>query len=147
MVVGETIRCPWHHEVDRLIHPLVTDSEFDPEHVNVDAQQRDSNSALSWTEHVPRVRRNDPQFGARANFWRQAIAVFSRIAACTITGECSFSHNLSKREAVADLNLPDIETLEDLLTRKPHKISEGGQHRLKLEPCGYWFEEKRSANP
>lgn len=133
---------------DRLIHPIVTDTDFGYERVNVDAQQRDPNSLLSWTERVLRVRRNYPQFG-----WGECefLDVGDR---SVLAHRCVHDnkrvlvlHNLSDRRAVADLKLPNIEILEDLLTRKPHKVSGGGEHRLELEPYGYcWFEEKRSAN-
>jgi hypothetical protein len=54
-------------------------------------------------------------------------------------------HNLSDRSVMVDLEPPDIEFLEDLLTHKPENPEEGGRYQFQLGPYGYrWFgEEKR----
>jgi maltose alpha-D-glucosyltransferase / alpha-amylase len=129
---------------DKLIQPVIDSGEFSYERLNVDAQQRDPDSLLNWTERVLRVRREHPEFG-----WGTCEFIDTSdkaVLAHRVRWHNSSSvmlHNLSDRSVTVDLEVPDIEFLEDLLTRKPEN-PERDRYRLKLGPYGYrWLREEK----
>ena len=129
----------------RLIRPVISEGEYGYKQVNVDAQQRDPESLLSWTEHMLRVRRTHPEFG-----WGTLELVETReqgVFAHRLRRDsgCILAvHNLSDADVTVEIELPSVEYLEDLLTREPNEPSEHQVYRLALPPYGYkWFGEKK----
>jgi maltose alpha-D-glucosyltransferase/alpha-amylase len=130
----------------KLIHPVVSGGEYGYEKVNVDAQQRDPGSLLSWTERMLRVRRSHPEFG-----WGKFQAIDADRAGVLAhrlerDGKCLLAvHNVTADDVTVELELPAVECLEDLLTREPNDPAQEQLYRLQLGPYGYrWFSERRS---
>ena len=127
-----------------LIRPVVSGGEFGYETVNVDAQQRDPESLLSWTERMLRLRRTHAEVGwGKLEFVDTGndSALAHRLQR---NGTCLLIlHNLSAQEVCIEFELSTVEYLEDLLTREPEKPAEAQLFRPTLAPYAYkWFAEK-----
>lgn len=129
---------------ERLIHPIIAEGEYGYEHVNVDAQQRDPGSLLSWTERLLRVRRAHSEFGWGVCEFLDTKDEGVLVHRLRHAQKCAlFVHNLSGREITLELELPEVECLEDLLTREPHKPEERQRYCIQLGPYAYrWFAEE-----
>jgi maltose alpha-D-glucosyltransferase/alpha-amylase len=127
-------------DASALIHPVVTDGEFGYAQVNVEAQQRDPESLLNWTERVLRVRRRCPEFG-----WGQYNSLETGNPAvlahtCKWEGRQAIAmHNLSRKHVAVSIRLEGVSVLHDLLANTPHPHTDG-RFRVDLPGHGYrWF--------
>jgi maltose alpha-D-glucosyltransferase/alpha-amylase len=129
-----------------LIHPVISGGEYGYHKVNVDAQQRDPESLLTWTERMLRIRRSHPEFG-----WGKFQLIETDRAGVLAhrldgDGKCLLAvHNLTAEDVTVEIELRAVECLEDLLTRQPNEPAQEQLYRLHLAPYGYrWFAERRS---
>jgi maltose alpha-D-glucosyltransferase/alpha-amylase len=127
-----------------LIHPVISDGEFGYEHINVDRQQRDAESLLTWMERMVRVRRSHSEFGWGACEFVETGHKSVLAHRLKHGNKCVLAvHNLSDSDVTIELELPAVESLEDLLTREPKEPAVGQQYRVELGRYGYrWFAEK-----
>jgi maltose alpha-D-glucosyltransferase/alpha-amylase len=135
-------------DASKLIHPAISEGEYGYEKVNVDAQQRDPESLLSWTERMLRLRRTHSEFGwGKLQFIKTGNPGVLAHRMEHNDNRMLVVHNVSAEEVTVDLELPAVDCLEDLLTREPSNPAEEQRYRLQLGPYGYrWFAEKRGSN-
>lgn len=128
---------------DKLIFPVISGGEYGYENVNVETQDRDEQSFLSWNEHVLRVRRATYEFGWGACEFIETDDPAVLAHRCR-RGEESVLvvHNVADRDATVEIPRDGFESLRDLLTKDPHSGTPDGKYRIELGPYGYkWFRE------
>jgi maltose alpha-D-glucosyltransferase/alpha-amylase len=128
----------------RPILPVISDGPYGFEHVNVAAQRRDPNSMLNWMERVIRMRKEVPEIGwgdfsfldvntpqvlAMRYEWRNnSVVVLHNLGAAP----CEVQLRLGRKSGEQDL--------VNLLSEDHSLPTEGGAHRILLEPYGYrWY--------
>jgi maltose alpha-D-glucosyltransferase/alpha-amylase len=94
---------------ERLWLPLVSNSLYGYQSVNVEAQQRNPTSLLNWTRRLIEVRRTTPVFGRGAiTFFKPAnhrvLAYTRTFGRDTVLIVC----NLAGTAQVAELDMPDL---------------------------------------
>jgi maltose alpha-D-glucosyltransferase/alpha-amylase len=127
-----------------LIHPVVTGGEFGYERVNVEAQQRDSESLLNWTERVWRVRRRCPEFGWGEYGSLETDNPVILAHTCEWEGrQVVAMHNLSRERVGVSVRLDGVSVLHDLLANTRQQGTDGRFH-IDLSGHGYrWFRAER----
>lgn len=154
----DAVRTPmqWSDEVNagfsrakakELIHPVVNEGPYRYELLNVETQARQTDSILSWTTRMVRLRKNCPEIGL--GDWRILdVGEPSTLAMLFEDGgeRVLVVHNFSAkpREVVVDAGLGDGWVLVDLIEPLEVTAEKGGSHRLRLGACGYrWFRCRR----
>lgn len=131
------------------MRPVVSGGEYGYERVNVNLQQRDPESLLSWTERMLRMRRNHSSEIGWGDLTFLETGDQSVLAHRLESGNlCLLAmHNFSDRDVTVELELPTVECLEDLLTREPKNPGKGRRYLVELGPYGYkWFGERVNGN-
>ncbi|WP_372897403.1 alpha-amylase family protein [Stieleria sp.] len=150
----DTIRTPmqWSSEkgagfssadISGMIRPIVSKGHFSFKKVNVADQQRDADSLLSVTEHMIRIRKENPAFGW--GDWQivetQSIHVLAH--RCDHDGVTLVAiHNFSDEAQEVELDLAGKSkaTLEELLSDAEYDAVKKPTDRITLGPHGYrWW--------
>jgi len=127
----------------KTVLPVISKGPYSYERVNVEAQRRDINSLLNWTERLIRLRKECPEIG-----W----------GTCQIvnTGDSSVLgmrfewrnnsvltlHNFSERPTsiLIDLDEKNGTLLTNLFPGEHSHAGPDGKHRIVLEGYGYrWY--------
>lgn len=133
-------------EPDDLPRPVIWGGEYGAETLNVEAQEKDPDSLLNWTERAIRTRKECPEIGHGEGHLVEATdpGVFAHM--CT-TGEHTFiaAHNLTDRPVTVRLDTSAIEGEEliELLSGRERRPLEA---RTELELDRYGFVWLRVAN-
>ena len=133
---------------DAMPRPIIDSGPFAYQTVHVEAQERDPESLLSWTEHALRARKRNPEFGRGALHILETDtpSVFGH--ACTTKENTVLAiHNLSgrKRKCRVDLSGLDGETLVDQLGEPGERPFEA-ELEVELERYGFHWYRVRGAS-
>jgi maltose alpha-D-glucosyltransferase/alpha-amylase len=127
----------------RPVRPVIDDSIYGYQRVNVEAQRRNSNSMLNWMERAIRMRRECPEISWGE--WdilkteaREVLAIRyewdeHRVIAL---------HNFSSKPRAISLDASKVkdQTLVNLLSREDSRANESGRHCIQLDAYGYrWY--------
>lgn len=134
---------------DDLPRPVIWGGEYGAETVNVEAQEKDPDSLLNWTEHAIRTRKECPEIGQGRGHLLEATdsGVFAHM--CT-TDQHTFiaAHNLTDRPVTVQLDTSAVEGEEliELLDGRERRPLEH-QTELELDRYGFsWFRVASSAS-
>ena len=130
---------------EAIVRPQA-DGDFGVAAVNVAAQRRDPDSLLNWLERLIRRRRETPELG-----WGTSTLVQTRSPALFVhrcdwgTGTVVAAHNLSRSPVRERLALdPDVVAVDDLISDRDLRVSDGGVLDLRLEAYGRrWLRVRR----
>jgi maltose alpha-D-glucosyltransferase/alpha-amylase len=127
----------------KTVLPVISKGPYSFERVNVEAQRRDINSLLNWTERMIRLRKECPEFGwgdysivATGNSGVLAIQYAWR------NNRLLTLHNFHEKPATVKLALGPNEghRLTNLLAGEHSEAGPNGKHTIVLEGYGYrWF--------
>src|SRR5689334_19520202 len=128
---------------EKTVCPVVDKGVWSYKRTNVEAQRRDPNSMLNWTERLIRMRKECPEFGWGT--WRALDAGAPGILALRFDwrGNALVAvHNLAAEAREATLTLGDKkgQKLVNLLAYENSEPDGRGTHKIELPPYGYrWF--------
>ncbi len=128
---------------ESLFAPVINEPGYDPARVNVTDEQRDEASLLNSIRHMLHVRKRHLSLGWGALEWldqaNPEIAAFRR----TWREERILAvHNLSENEETLRLDLPEAQSLRDLLSGQVVG-KRSRQFEVELSPHQYlWLEQK-----
>jgi maltose alpha-D-glucosyltransferase / alpha-amylase len=127
----------------KLVHPVIDKGAYAYQHVNVEAQRRDSDSLLNWMRRMIRLRKECPEIGwgrfevidtgsphvlALSYQWREN-------AILTIHNFDEKAHDVEYR-----LEIAGGEKLIDLLDHEDSHVNARGKHHLAIDAYGYrWY--------
>jgi maltose alpha-D-glucosyltransferase/alpha-amylase len=127
----------------RPIRPVVSDPVFGYQRVNVEAQRRDPQSLLNWTERAIRMRKECPEISwgdwkilaTRAPEVLTMRYIYDNHALVII-------HNFSDKPRALQLDVATVgdATMVNLLTQADSRANARGQHEIELDAYNYrWF--------
>lgn len=130
---------------DSTVRPVIDSGAYGYPVVNVDKEQADSNSLLTWTKRMIRLRKACPEIGW--GNWTiletgspQVLAIKCQWQQQTLVTVHNFSDQLQQIELDPKTS---GQTLQSLLTRNVSTAGSGGKHTLSIEGFGYrWFRVK-----
>src|SRR6185369_7843993 len=123
--------------------PVVSDPVFGYERVNVEAQRRDPQSLLNWTERAIRMRKECPEVS-----WGDWKILRTRAPEVLVMRYIYDSHALvvihnfsdKPRAIQLDADVVGDTTMVNLLTQEDSHATDRGQHRIELDAYHYrWF--------
>jgi maltose alpha-D-glucosyltransferase/alpha-amylase len=127
----------------KTVLPVISKGVYSCERVNVEAQRRDINSLLNWTERMIRLRKECPEFGwgdysivPTGNSGVLAIQYAWR------NNRLLTLHNFHEKPATVALALgsKEGEHLTNLLAGEHSDAGPNGKHTIVLEAYGYrWY--------
>ena len=122
-------------EAKALPGPVVT-GEFSPKNINVEDQQRDPESLLSWIRLLVESYRDCPElaWGKFQVIKTDEPAVLAH--RCDADGTVVAVHNFGDAEVTVTLPLKDFTTAEDQLENVTTKIPKSGNTKITLTPYG-----------
>jgi glycosidase len=126
-------------EAKELPGPVVT-GEFSPKSINVQDQQRDPESLLSWIRLLVESYRDCPElaWGKFQVIKTDEPAVLAH--RCDADGTVVAAHNFGDAEVTITLPLKDFTQAEDQLENATTKIPKSGNTKITLAPYGCrWF--------
>jgi maltose alpha-D-glucosyltransferase/alpha-amylase len=135
--------CAGFSRADTTIRPVVDEGPYSYTRVNVEAQRRKPGSLLSWMRTMIRVRHECPEIGWGS--WRILPAGNPRVLAMCYEWQGTYVvvvHNFdaAAHEVRMVPEVPDGDTLHDLLVEGSSHADETGAHRIMLDAYGYrWF--------
>ncbi len=127
----------------RPIRPVVSDPVFGYQRVNVEAQRRDPQSLLNWTERAIRMRKECPEIS-----WGDWHILPTNAPAVLImryiwnNHALVIMHNFSDRPCAIRLAADAVgdAMMVNLLTQQDSRADERGQHQIELDAYNYrWF--------
>jgi len=127
----------------RPLRPVVSDPVFGYERVNVEAQRRDPQSLLNWTERAIRMRKECPEVS-----WGDWKILRTRAPEVLVMRYIYDSHALvvihnfsdKPRAIQLDADVVGDKTMVNLLTQEDSHATDRGQHRIELDAYHYrWF--------
>ena len=130
-------------ESNKPVLPVIAESPYGFEHVNVAAQKRDPDSLMDWTERMIRMRKEVPEIG-----WGDfSILGTGKPEVLALrydwrNNSVLFVHNLSPvpTEVKFRAGAKADGQLINLLSNDHSTPDASGKHRILLEPYGYrWF--------
>ena len=124
-------------QADSLVRPVVARGPFAFQAVNVDEQQRDSESLLRWTTLMIGLRKQCPEIGW--GDWRILPAGSRNVLALEYSWRGNTIvcvHNLADAPREAKLRLGRA-ALTDLAQIEQIRAQRDGVHRVSLGPYGY----------
>jgi maltose alpha-D-glucosyltransferase/alpha-amylase len=158
--IGENLRLPerecartpmqWTDErhggfsrAGRVVRPVVDDPVFGYKRVNVEAQRRDPQSLLNWTERVIRMRKQCPEisWGDLTVLRTNAPAVLALRYDWRNTSLITL-HNFSDSRQTVRLapGCPRGDMLVDVFDGHHNRAQNDGAHRVTLPPLAWrWF--------
>jgi maltose alpha-D-glucosyltransferase / alpha-amylase len=128
----------------QLLLPVITDSAYSPEKVNVEAQEADAFSQLAWTRKILAVRNQHPVFGnGEIKFLDSANPKVLSYIRSNNDETVLIIANLSSSIQRVDLNLQDFQNakLMDLFTNESIGEVDAELQRFTLNPHEfYWLQ-------
>lgn len=127
----------------KTIVPVISESPFGYERVNVAGQKRDPNSLLNWTERIIRARKECPEIGW--GHWRVLKTSSPSVLALRYDWRNNgvvFLHNFDakNRTVTFEAGSADGGMLANLLSGDHSRADGRGKHRVELEGYGYrWY--------
>lgn len=131
-------------EPDRLVRNLISEGEFGYKKVNVNAQQRDSDSLLNWMSRAIKFRKEFEEFG-----WGDYTILDTgtdKVLAHYRESERGFAlalHNFSDKAITVTLKLEDADEIVDVFGNKHYEAFDPINQRVKLTAYGYRWLHKR----
>ncbi len=128
---------------EELIHPVIDEGPYAYKHVNVELQQRSSDSLLNWMTSLIRLRQECTEIGW--GNWQILKTDHPYILAMHYSYKGSsliIIHNFDEKahEAIIDLKLKKSNKLVDLMANEINETDENGKHRINMNAYGYrWF--------
>lgn len=126
---------------EKVVRPVIDDSEYGYKSVNVADQRRDSGSLLNWTANVIRTRRECPEisWGKYSILETGASEVLALKYDWRSTSLLTL-HNFTDQPRTARLHTGDGGTLLVDVFNHDSRHAEESDHEITLEPYGYrWF--------
>jgi maltose alpha-D-glucosyltransferase/alpha-amylase len=127
----------------RVVRPVNRDQVYGYQRVNVEAQRRDPQSLLNWTERAIRMRKECPEISW--GDWKILKARAPEVLIMRYEWERQtllIAHNFSTkpRAFTLDADVVGGRQLVNLLTREDCQADENGRLHLELDGYGYrWF--------
>jgi maltose alpha-D-glucosyltransferase / alpha-amylase len=127
----------------RTVLPVISKGPWSYRRVNVEAQRRDPNSMLNWTERMIRLRKECPEFG-----WGDYTILHTRspnVLAMRFewrNNALVTLHNFHEKPVSVTLDLggPEGQRLMNLGVGEHSQAGPNGVHRIVVEGYGYrWF--------
>jgi maltose alpha-D-glucosyltransferase/alpha-amylase len=127
----------------RVVRPVIDDSVYGYQRVNVAEQRRDPDSLLNWTERVIRARRECPEISwgdytvVRTNVPEVLVLRFDWRDTALVT-----LHNFAKQRRRVTLRLEGDgkDALLSIFDDRHSRARPDGTHRISLDPHGWrWF--------
>jgi maltose alpha-D-glucosyltransferase / alpha-amylase len=133
----------------KLLLPVITDSAYSPEKVNVEAQEADEFSQLAWTRKILAVRNQHPVFGNGeikflASENSKVVSYLRSNADETILVIANLSSSLQR----VDLELEGFEgnQMVDMFTGEKFGLVDTSSQRFTLQPHEfYWLQVSAAA--
>jgi maltose alpha-D-glucosyltransferase/alpha-amylase len=128
---------------DALYAPVIAESPYGYQAVNVAAQERDPGSLLHWMRHIIGIRRQHPVFGRGAlEFLRpdnqRVLAYLREHEGVTILCVANFSHMAQPVEL--DLQRYTDRVPLEMLGQHPYPRIEASPYPMRLDPHAFhWF--------
>ncbi len=131
-----------------LRRPVIAEGEFGYPTVNVERQQRDANSLLSWFQRALLILRECPEFGVGSTSYvdsgqRSVLALLREAPSGTMLA----LSNLADKRVTVDLGGDDRLAGDPIEVFSDHGYApiDGRLGRIPLRPYGYrWFRLRRS---
>lgn len=131
-------------DADQLLLPVITDPAYSPTVVNVEAQETDETSQLSWTRKILAVRNQHPVFGnGEIKFLESANSKVISYLRSNADETILVIANLSSSLQRVDLDLDGFESnqMTDLFTNEYFGIVDIARQRFTLKPHEfYWLQ-------
>src|SRR5262249_38324099 len=127
----------------KTILPVIDHDVWSYKRINVEAQRRDPNSLLNWTERMIRLRKECPEFG-----WGHfAILQTNRPSVLAVrytwrANSVLTIHNFDDKPqaVVIDLGSPKSTLLSNLIVGDHSEAQKDGKHHIPIEGYGYrWY--------
>jgi maltose alpha-D-glucosyltransferase/alpha-amylase len=127
----------------RAVRPVVSDPVFGYQRVNVEAQRRDPQSLMNWTERAIRMRKECPEFSW--GDWKVLPTREPNVLVMRYEWESHavvVLHNFSDKPRAVQLEASAVgdPVMINLLTQADSRANERGQHLIELDGLNYrWF--------
>ncbi len=127
----------------RPLRPVVSDPVFGYHRVNVEAQRRDPQSLLNWTERAIRMRKECPEISW--GDWHILPTGAPEVLVMRYIWQnhaLVIMHNFSDKPRAIRLTADAVgdATMVNLLTQEDSRANERGQHQIELDAYHYrWF--------
>lgn len=137
---------------DKLVRPVISAGPYSYKKVNVQDQQKDRDSFLSWMIRAIRIRKECPEFGRGS--WETLTTshpreIFAHI--CEQDGRAVLAvHNFSGQslDLEFDLEKRSADHLVDLFAGTHIKAGRDGRYKLKIAGYGYhWLRLHKKNKP
>jgi len=127
----------------RTVRPVISDSIYGYQRVNVEAQRRDPNSLLNWVERAIRMRKEIPEIGWGEWEILRAASPHVLVMRYQWNGHRIITlHNFGARPQIVHLTQQAVghRILVNLLTDADSVAGEGTAHEIELDAYGYrWY--------
>lgn len=127
----------------KTVLPVIDKGVWSYKRINVEAQRRDPNSMLNWTERMIRLRKECPEFGWGT--YKILHSGKSHVLAIRYdwrNNSLLALHNFSEKPAgiTLDVGIRDAARLTNLLAGEHSQAESSGKHKIVLEGYGYrWY--------
>jgi maltose alpha-D-glucosyltransferase/alpha-amylase len=125
------------------LRPVVSDAVFGYQRVNVEAQRRDPDSLLNWTERAIRMRKECPEISW--GDWRVLPTKAAEVLVMRYIWQehaLVCIHNFSDKPRAIELDAKTVgdRTMINLLTQHDSRADRRGKHQIELDAYHYrWF--------
>ena len=125
------------------LRPVVSDPVFGYQRVNVEAQRRDPDSLLNWTERAIRMRKECPEISW--GDWRILPTKADEVLVMRYIWQehaLVIVHNFSDKPRAIQLKAETVgdRTMVNLLTQADSRADRRGRHHIELDAYNYrWF--------
>lgn len=128
---------------DEIVHPVITDEEYNYKKINVETQQRTPDSLLNWMTTLIRLRHECVEIGFGE--WKFIETNVEEVIGMQYTWEkstiCIF-HNFEDKPHAFTIPSKDVPSkrLVNMLSMDESIADEKGVHQIELKPYGYkWY--------
>jgi maltose alpha-D-glucosyltransferase/alpha-amylase len=127
----------------RPFRPVVSDPVFGYQRVNVEAQRRDPQSLLNWTERAIRMRKECPEISW--GDWRILATQAPEVLVMRYVWNSHalvIVHNFSDKPRAITLNADTVgnRVMVNLLTQEDSRADRRGRHQIELDAYHFrWF--------
>jgi maltose alpha-D-glucosyltransferase/alpha-amylase len=127
----------------QVVRPVISDPQYGYQRVNVNAQRRDTESLLNWTERIIRMRKECPEIS-----WGDFVVLRTNVPEVLAIRydwrETSLLtlHNFaaSQKPLKLKVGVPQGDLLVDVFDDRHSRAQNDGMHRIRLEPYAWrWF--------
>jgi maltose alpha-D-glucosyltransferase/alpha-amylase len=127
----------------KTVLPVISKGPYSYQRVNVEAQRRDNDSMLNWTERVIRLRKECPEFGwGTYKTLRTGDSSVLAIHYEWRNNSLVTIHNFHERSKSITLDIGGKEgaRLVNLFAGEHSQAGPGGKHKIVIEGYGYrWY--------